>query len=398
MPISILDQMRSGEIYAPAQNGKEAEYVIEKPQYSQGEDMTPVARQTGVLDYRNQQNFAQNVDRMAGIQQQTGAKVTGMENLQFDPAQAKKFQSLSEVDQMAAEMVANGTMKPSDFYKIAKQSEDRKKEAEYKYKEKIAPSTVINKVEGQGQGQGGGGQQGPDPKRFDRLVKFSENEKTRIAAVPEAKALMVPLVESFTTGKLNVPTEMIANAASKVPWIGKYVSEKNYDYNALAVVVSETWLRAATGAAAPPEEVRRYASFLPQPGESLETAQKHLDSFYNKLAAKASGGMAPRKIEADIYRKNGFVDEANAMDDQVNMVNDLIKTSWDAVPKIYQPVQQQAAPVAPVTQPAAPVAPVAQPAAAPVVTDPDKLGALDWISKNPNDPRVAQIKQRLGIK
>lgn len=63
------------------------------------------------------------------------------------------------------------------------------------------------------------------------------------------------------------------------PQFAKYENTKS--------LLSETALRVATGAAAPEEEKRQYAAYLPTPGDTPEIAAGKVDDFFNRLQSKA---------------------------------------------------------------------------------------------------------------
>jgi len=78
-------------------------------------------------------------------------------------------------------------------------------------------------------------------------------------------------------------------------------------------ILSEVALRAATGAAAPTEEKKQYAGYLPDPGDSPDIARNKIDNFFGRIKAKANAtatGLEAQglKTQADYYRRTVIQD------------------------------------------------------------------------------------------
>lgn len=371
MPISILDQMRSGEIYAPEQNGKPAEYIIERQQYAGGQDISPVMRDTGYQDAMNARNVEPETQRLMNIQQQTGAQMTGLENkLGFDPERAAKFESLSDTDKMAAQMVASGQMSPKDFYATAKKAETDKHVAALKFLSQVDPNrnpvdmmqggksvgvsgkSIESFLAGDTQinigkpyptmvyniGTGGKTNTAADARASQaalRATEFSEKEKDRISALEEGKSALASLVDMYNKhanggGLQNAP----GRAAAGVPLVGQYLAPDQAMYNNLVDVVSEKFLRVATGAAAPKDEKVTYKGFQPQLTDKPDQAQSKLNTFFNNIVAKTKASVAPMRLEAQALRKAGQTELADAKDYRAQSVEDLITSALASMPQI----------------------------------------------------------------
>lgn len=123
-------QMGSGEIYSEnTDTGDRGFYVSPRAE----NDAMAILQSTGGLDYVNQQNYAQNANRFAQIQEQYGVPITGMENkLQFDEQKAAAFDKMTPADKLAVQMVMSGAMAPKDYYTIAKKAETDRETAAMK--------------------------------------------------------------------------------------------------------------------------------------------------------------------------------------------------------------------------------------------------------------------------
>lgn len=173
-----------------------------------------------------------------------------------------------------------------------------------------------------------------------RTAEFSEKEKEMIGAVEEGKIFMTDLVNVFSKNKYGNPINAVSEFGASIPLAGKFIAPKTKKYQNQKEVISETWLRAATGAAAPDPEVKRYASFLPDPSDPPEVAQNRLDTFFTKISARAQGRAKAIELEGLGLEKRGFIDLANIKYTQANTIRTMITSARNEIPKIYTNKEQ----------------------------------------------------------
>jgi hypothetical protein len=264
-------------------------------------------------------------------------------------------------------------MSPKDYYKIAKDAELRQQDAMMKFVQNIdpgknrvdlmqdgkpipmsgaaladlmnpngstsvevggiKPTTVINEVTGRGDGVNAAA----DAKQKQaamRAAEFSEKEKDLIGGVGEGKILLTDITNMFNSKGYGKAGDIVKELTAKVPWAGKYAASDNYNYQGLKKVAAEIWLRAATGAAARPEEVKLYAGYLPEESNPPEVAAMKMDNFFSKLYAKLDGRMSAIDLEGKGLEKAGQPELADVKYYVANQARNYIMDAWDQIPPI----------------------------------------------------------------
>jgi hypothetical protein len=174
-----------------------------------------------------------------------------------------------------------------------------------------------------------------------RAAEFSEKEKTMLIAAEEGKQLLTSLVNTFRGSGFGDPTDVGGELVAGVPFAGKFMAKKTAAYNNQKKLASETWLRAATGAAAPPKEVATYMSFLPTPSDPPEIAQKKIQNFFDKISAKAEASAKVIDIEGKGLEKRGIQHLASVKFEKADLIRGLVSQARASIPSIYDaPVEE----------------------------------------------------------
>lgn len=389
MPIKLIDDerrklsrvhelMAPGEIYAPGEMGTGGEYIRPGPDPMSPRDI--IGMETGYFSNVGQQiDPAKEAERLNMIQEITGARYTGgsqpepYERTKVDQAAAKRFQELSTADKMAVNMVMSGKMEPEKYYAIAKKSEVDREKSMFDFLAKIDPQKGPVDLMRGGQNipltgknlmelmsPGGdvsadigrpypsvkvgitkGKSEGPSGSEALRASDLSEEEKKRIAAINEGKTLLSNLVTTFKESGYGGIGSAVGETTAKVPLIGKHLASKHAEYQKQKELASEVWLRAATGAATNPSEIKRYAGFLPDESDPPDLAQSKIDNFFEKINVLAKGRGDAIEIEAKGLEKLGKLELAKAKRIQVGAINDLIGEARLSIPKIVQIGEKQ---------------------------------------------------------
>lgn len=167
-------------------------------------------------------------------------------------------------------------------------------------------------------------------------AEFDNKTKERLIAVEEGKYLLTELVNTFKSSNFGGGTDVVGQGAAKIPFVGKFVAGKNKEYQNQKKLAAETWLRAATGAAAPPAEVQTYSNFLPDESDPPEIADKKTANFFNKISAKAAGNASVLRLEGKGLEKNGMMDLANIKYEQANLIDGMIDNARVSIPAISE--------------------------------------------------------------
>jgi hypothetical protein len=173
-----------------------------------------------------------------------------------------------------------------------------------------------------------------DQKFALKSSEFGEKEKDIISSVEEGKTLMSNLVDTYKRfgfgGAKSAPGEI----AAKTPLVGKFIAGKSKEFQNQKRLAAETWLRAATGAAAPDSEVKTYTNFLPNESDPPEQAQKKMLGFFDKISAKATGRAKAIELEGKGLEQRGLTDLANVKYQQVSLIKGLIDEARSSIPSI----------------------------------------------------------------
>lgn len=167
-----------------------------------------------------------------------------------------------------------------------------------------------------------------------RAAEFDAKEKDMLQSVEEGKLLLSDLVNTFKNSGFGGIDDMIGEGTAKIPLVGKYAAGKNKQYQNQKRLAAETWLRAATGAAAPDHEVATYTNFLPNESDPPEIADKKIENFFNKIAAKVKARAKIFDVEGAALEKRGMIDLANIKYEQAELVRQMIAEGRNAIPKI----------------------------------------------------------------
>jgi hypothetical protein len=165
-------------------------------------------------------------------------------------------------------------------------------------------------------------------------AEFGAKEKEMLGAVEEGKLLLSSLVDTFKANKFGNIVDVAGESIAKIPLAGKFIAGRNKEFQNQKRLAAETWLRAATGAAAPPYEVDTYVGFLPSESDPKDVADKKIENFYNKISAKASARSKIFDIEGQALEKRGLTDLASIKYEQGELVRQLIRSGKEAIPKI----------------------------------------------------------------
>jgi hypothetical protein len=169
-----------------------------------------------------------------------------------------------------------------------------------------------------------------------RAAEFDVKEKDMLSAVEEGKYLLSNLVDTFKKSGFGGAGSAIGEATAKVPLVGKYAAGKYKEYQNQKRLAAETWLRAATGAAAPKHEVDTYTGFLPSESDPPEIADKKIQNFFDKIAAKAEARAKIFDIEGKSLEQRGMVDLANTKYTHANLIRQMIRDARKGIPTIKE--------------------------------------------------------------
>ena len=173
--------------------------------------------------------------------------------------------------------------------------------------------------------------------------------------------------------------------------LAKTLDPKAQDYNALGYRFVEPVIRLASGAAIGPKEYQQYfRMFIPNANDTPDTAARKLDAMQSWVDA-VSGASTSRGALDAMARL--------AKDPQTAQAVEQIRVKAANAGTLDTPFSQLpgggggGASAAPAAAPSA---------AAPAQTRPAEVApadreALAWANANPNDPRAAQIKRKLGM-
>lgn len=120
-------------------------------------------------------------------------------------------------------------------------------------------------------------------------IKLNEAQSKTIAAAGMAKQMLDEISNKFKSGGLGGAAGLVSDVVESVPFVGGKMAPKTAEYNDQRRIVAETFLREATGAAAPKEEVKFYSNLLPEPGDNETQAQSAISSFRQAVKAKVKG-------------------------------------------------------------------------------------------------------------
>lgn len=139
--------------------------------------------------------------------------------------------------------------------------------------------------------------------------KLNAAQEAAITSVGEAKNLLTDLANEFNSVSTGRASQAFSSALSQIPVVGPRINPKEAAYNAKRRLVAETYLRAATGAAAPDKEVTTYMNFLPSLGDPTELASKKMESFIHRIEGRAEGvanalDAVGRPEQAEMIRQN----------------------------------------------------------------------------------------------
>jgi hypothetical protein len=146
-----------------------------------------------------------------------------------------------------------------------------------------------------------------------RTPKLSEKMSNQMVDFSTGVNLLSGLITTFKEkimegpGGTGTAGAYVAGGVEKLPYIGGKLAPNARAYNDEARTVTEALLRAATGAAAPDQEVTRYTAFMPTPGMNPQEAQAKMDAYVAQIRGKAKG-------TTDALRLMGREEEAQQME------------------------------------------------------------------------------------
>lgn len=173
---------------------------------------------------------------------------------------------------------------------------------------------------------------GPDGqpiKGSGKVPKLSEKMSNQLVDFSTGVNLLGDVVDSFDKNISQGPAgtgtlgSYVAGKVEALPFVGGKLAPETRSYKDQARVTTETLLRAATGAAAPEQEVTRYTAMLPAPGMSDQEAQSKMDAYTSQIRSKAKG-------TTDALRLMGRGREADEMERNIELL-------LGRIPKIVNP-------------------------------------------------------------
>lgn len=211
------------------------------------------------------------------------------------------------------------------------------------------------------------------PTAIDKPLKLSEAQLKTVSAAGMAKNMLDDLATQFTASKLGGASGFASDVAESVPFVGGKIAPKTAEYNDKRRIVAETFLREATGAAAPAPEIKFYTNLLPSPGDSPEQAQSKIEAFRLAVLSKTQGVIESLRLQGH--------------DDQAGMIESRLNALFADGVNIGETETQRA-------RKAGASGSWDKPQAA---TEQDSE-AVQWAKQNPNDPRAREILRLNGAK
>jgi len=155
---------------------------------------------------------------------------------------------------------------------------------------------------------------------------------------PEAKAMgavrptvdnLKRLTDMYFDHELHTKVSNIPDIASKLPWIGRYIAPKAKIFNNSKRILSEDFLRAATGAAAPDKEVKTYMGFMWDIGDPIPVGRTKAEDFVTRVKGKANEYASRQEIL-------GNYKAAEKARREVDRLASELMTHWDRRIEIYK--------------------------------------------------------------
>lgn len=154
-------------------------------------------------------------------------------------------------------------------------------------------------------------------------TRLTEAQSKTLGAAGMAKTMLDDLANQFKGSKLGGMKGFAADMVESVPVVGGKMAPETNAYNDKRRITAETFLREATGAAAPAAEIKFYTNLLPEPGDSEEQAQSSLDAFRGAVMAKVNGVAATLR--------------AQGKDAQADEIESKMKTLFSTSANIKEP-------------------------------------------------------------
>ena len=127
-------------------------------------------------------------------------------------------------------------------------------------------------------------------------TKLTQDEEKGLGAVQSAVSDMNKLVDMYQAGDTGTIGSSIEDKASRLPIIGQRFFKGPAEFGKHKDIMAERFLRAATGAAAPPSEVATYRGFLPEWGDTPAQAQVAQKAFMDNVKAKADQSVSRLRL------------------------------------------------------------------------------------------------------
>lgn len=150
--------------------------------------------------------------------------------------------------------------------------------------------------------------------------QLTGEEKKQLGAVEGAVSDMNKLVTLYNVGDSSGFWPTVQGKLSGIPVLGQRLFPDEAEFNKHKRTIAERFLRAATGAAAPAQEVATYTGFLPNWGDTPEQAQAATDAFLNQVRSKSTAAVSRLRAE-------GF-------DDRASEIESNLKTMFDGIKKV----------------------------------------------------------------
>lgn len=256
------------------------------------------------LDQQFKEDQGRRADKTLGLTE---------ESLRFKQSQAKQKSEAEE--KAAAREAARRNAIIRDAQRINLLPEEEQEGAARQLFAQVDPKGFSSKMSGLG---------GPDLTKAIEMLIMKEGLKTKsqtlkptaeeqkgLGAVGPAVEDLNDLVHQFKTKDISGAKNVGKGLKAKVPLAGKFLAPDAATFNQKKRVVSERFLRAATGAAAPAHEVRTYMGFLPDVGDPQDIAQNKLDVFKQNVKAKATQHTSRLRLQ-------GFVQEADIIENRID--------------------------------------------------------------------------------
>jgi hypothetical protein len=172
-------------------------------------------------------------------------------------------------------------------------------------------------------------------------TKLTEAQSKTLGAAGMAKTMLDDIANQFKDSRLGGASGFAADVVESIPLIGGKLAPKTNEFNDKRRITAETFLREATGAAAPAAEIKFYTRLLPEAGDSPEQAQSALNAFRGAVMAKVKGVAATLRAQgkddqaAQIESKmQGLFDTSVNIKDSApdNIAKPKTKAERDALP------------------------------------------------------------------